>query len=158
MNNYKNIIDNLLVKLNEASYKNVFKDASFLDLRYLKKANYSINIVTFYKHYEPKTLIEYNDIRLWNINDLKQENLEYVPGCILFKFGYRVISTTIFGDIFVANSMDDEDIIYIASHDEIDDGLNELEIKNKIKIVASSFDNFLTKFVNKELKSSYYDY
>ena len=135
-----------------------FKSASNSGIAYLNKTEYPNSVKTFYEFCEPISCIECNDIRLCNIKELEIENTQATPGSTLFPFGYRVIATTLYGDVLVINSNEENGPVYIACHDEIEEGANEEEIKNKIIEIASSFEDFLDKFTNKEILSSYYDY
>jgi len=151
MNNpFDTIILLLNKKLQDENLEHSFIHASTSSLNYLKEASYPSILIDFYRKYEPEDCIEYNEIRLWNIRELIIENTEMTPGYILFPLGYRVFGTTIYGDVLCINKNDDKEIVYIASHDEITEGLPEIEIKSKMRIIASNFIDFMNKYISKE--------
>jgi hypothetical protein len=158
MNEYKRTVETLIQKMDRDGLEHEFKPASPSEIAYLKKAEYPNSVITFYESYEPVSCIEYNEIRLWNIKELEIENTQATPGYTIFPFGYRVIATTLYGDVLVVNSNEENGPVNIASHDEIEEDTKEEEIKDKIIKIANSFEDFLAKFTNKDIKSRYYDY
>jgi hypothetical protein len=113
-------------------------------------------ILNFYSEYEPSETAEINFIRLHTINDLFDENTDYVPGVDISKKGYIVFASNSYGDAYCFNLNEsfwkNEQIqIVLLPHDVRFEDMNEKDIFKYCTIVASSFYDFVLKFANKEL-------
>lgn len=157
---YATFFSQVIKKLSVTENK-IYKKADKKDMVYLKSSKYPDCVLEFYNHKELQECIDINGARLWPIKNLKEENEDYTPGYIIYDLGYRVIGTTINGDVYCLdiNQMnnDGQPIIFIASHDEIYEGLSNDEITSKIVKIADSFNEFLQKFIEETLPIDYYD-
>ena len=155
---YSKFFFQVLMKTN-TNENRIFQKADESDIEYLKSSKYPDCIVQFYSHMEPRDCVEINGVRLEPINSLQTENEAGVPVYVIYDLGYRAVGSTEYGDVFCLNINDAQQFIYIASHEEIEDGEDYTndEVLSKIIKVADSFEEFLEKFVKGELPSIYGD-
>ena len=142
-------------RINELKNQDCFAKAKESDILYLKTLKFSEEIIGFYRENNPKYVIEINGIRLLPISKIKEENINYTPGYILCPKGYCVIASTIYGDVYCIDFKNNVPSISIASHDEIDEDLENLQ--DKIIMITNSFTDFLDRFIEGKLVSEYYD-
>jgi hypothetical protein len=138
-----------------------FRPASTSDIAYLREVGVPESVCHFYEQAEPSEGIESNDARLWPISELRVENEDAVPGYLIFPMGYRVIGTTIYGDIYCIdlNSVDSngQPAVFLASHEEIYEGAKIEDMKSGIVKIAETFKEFLLKFAEGSLPTDFYD-
>jgi len=104
---------------------------------------------------------EINQVRMYPIADIRQENEDAIPGYVVCPLGYLNVASTVTGDCFcvdlnVRNSADEPRIV-LVSHDEADENCPPDEIPTRMVKVADSFDEFIKRFRAGQLPSDYYD-
>lgn len=129
------------------------------ELAYLKNINVPEQIIEFYRQLGIVDSIEVNGVELLSVDKIKIENIEAVPGLIIFLLGYCVIASTLYGDVYCIKRNDNlnDSNVFIASHDEIYEGLDNNQIQSSMISVCNSFTNFLEMFLNEDLAVNYYE-
>ena len=111
--------------------------------------------IDFYREAEPASCAEIEDIRLWPISDVLEENTKFVPGCYVRPHGYIVFATTIFGDTycFDLNSAPSTATAPIAllSHEIFDETTTKEQVSPVAKRIAPDLAAFLRAFVTGDL-------
>lgn len=150
------------------------------DLENLKSYSIPETIVTFYRDFEPQNLPALSGgIRLFGLEQIKEENASAAPSMFLVKFGLLTVATTIGGNVICLDLnaiKNDEPRVLIADHsfcsynddldvveciivpDDIADNYSDDEpivltynlIKSCLPQVADSFSDFLIKLANEE--------
>jgi hypothetical protein len=133
-----------------------FRPASPESLSALQQLGVPEDVLSFFRGFEPTTCAEIASVRLWPIQEMLAENKDYVPGLFIFKYGYIVFSTTVFGDAFCfdtrASAGKQTAPIVLISHDGHDwDSVTPEEIANFKKPTASNFEMFLKAFLNETI-------
>jgi hypothetical protein len=158
---YEKELQAIVDALTIAGERAEFRRAGRSDLKYLIDAGYPMAVCNFYRNAEPAMMLEINDVRLYPIADMKIENENAVPGCVIASLGYRVIGSTIIGDAYCIdlNSVDSDgqSNVVLASHDEIYEDASETEIRAGIAEVADTFREFLRRLAAADLPLSFYD-
>jgi len=113
----------------------------------LKELGLTGSVVDFYGRYEPAECAEIDDVRLWPIAEVVAENRDYVPGANLIGHGLIVVATTVFGDAYCIDSVEDGSPVVLMSHDVDYEGMHASAIKSARKLIAPNFDAFLEMFV-----------
>jgi hypothetical protein len=112
--------------------------------------------LTFYRDSEPARTAEIAKVRLRTIEDIVDENRDYVPGAYTQPCGYVVFATTIYGDVFcfdIRALSDRTAPIVLIAHD-LEPESEEMKREDLTKLakpVAASFAEFLQKFVAETL-------
>lgn len=148
----------IVEQINSIQGKSCFSVAEVSSIEYLQKFRFSEDVLTFYRQHEPVEVIEINEIRLLPISEIKEENENYTPGYLLSPYGYCVVASTIYGDVYCIKTNEGEDEVILASHDEIYEGQEIGELTKGIKKTGKSFYEFLDSFKDKKLVKSYYDF
>jgi hypothetical protein len=107
--------------------------------------------IAFYREAEPSRYAEIEKIRLWPIQQVVEENTDYVPGCYARPHGYVVFATTVFGDTYCfdlnnAKSLGSTPIV-LLSHEMIGDQTTKEEVTRLAKKIAPDFRSFFEAFV-----------
>jgi len=140
--NYASIVE----KINIDQKRNCVKKAEQAEIEYLTSLKLPNEVLEFYCEYNPIDTIELNDIRLFPISEIIEENTNYTPGFLLIPLGFCVIASTIEGDIYcIKKELNDYGVV-TASHDEIYEGLETEEILSGTKRVSKTFIDFLKLF------------
>jgi hypothetical protein len=132
-----------------------FRPAASAALEQLRAIGAPEDALEFYRDSAPTKCSEIDDIRLWPIVDVLEENKDYVPGCFIQPHGYVVFATTIFGDVFCFDtnatpSRVTAPIVLIA-HDLNWDEMKREDIAKLTKPISAGFGEFLQKFVSETL-------
>lgn len=87
------------------------------DIAHLRQLTIPESMVQFYQEWNP-TNVPMNDAGLYlaDLNRIRQEYTQLVPGCYLIKFGFMVIATTIGGNPILADLYDAHAAISICDH------------------------------------------
>lgn len=138
-----------------------FKTASAEAVSYLKETGMPEAVVHFFQQAEPVDGIDLDGSRLWPVSELKIENEDAVPGYIIYPLGYRIIGSTVYGDVYCINlnSIDPhgQPEVYLASHDEIYEDMSTEEIKAGVVKIAATFREFLQKYSEGSLPKDFYE-
>ena len=120
------------------------KTLELKEINYLKNINIPSNIITFHEHLGIVDSIDINRIELLSIEKLKIENEECIPGYLLFPLGYSIIASTIYGDVYCIERNCElyDSKVFMASHEEIYEGLSDNQINESIVKVCNSFLSF----------------
>lgn len=138
-----------------------FQPATVPELNYLKGIVIPDSVLEFYRYANPSTYVEIGGVRVLPVVDLREENENAVPGYIISPFGFIVFASTVYGDAYCLDIIKTNELgetpVVIASHDEIEEGMVETQIRIKVKRISNSFKEFLRKFLLEELPKNYYD-
>jgi hypothetical protein len=93
---------------------------------------------------------------------MRTDNTEYIPGCIVFPFGYRVIAETVFGDAICINlnrlDASGQPEVVLASHDILNEEVAEAEdLEAGLRDVAPTFKQFFHLLVKGDVPKYFYD-
>ena len=105
------------------------------DIYHLRELKIPESMVQFYQEMNP-TNVPMNDAGLYlaDLNRMRDEYTQLVPGCYLIKFGFMVIATTIGGNSILADLYDEHTAIYICDHN-----LLSLEQENGQSVLSYVF-------------------
>ena len=110
-------------------------------------------VIQFYKHNEPKGECIEGCVRLWSIDRIIEESNDYLPGCLISRYGFIVIASSYGGDPYFIDVKGNlkGGPIRALSHEISDDEVDrEKIIKNSI-VAASGFDEFIEMFINDDV-------
>jgi hypothetical protein len=112
-------------------------------------------LLVFYKKRNPCDEMELGEIRLNSVEEIIEENTNYVPGYVICPLGYVVIATNIYGDAFCLNLNNVDDYgqpeVVFVDHDLVDENIKDPE-DVAYDHVTSTFKEFLEKYIKKDLK------
>lgn len=121
------------------------------DLRRAKESGFPDELLDFYAKCEPASSFELG-LRIWSIDDAIVENTGAVPGLALSPHGYIVFASTFCGDAYCidTNTASEDGLhpVLLFSHESIDEDATKEEIEAQRKVVATSFEDFLRKFLD----------
>lgn len=155
------------------------------DIYHLRELKIPESMVQFYQEMNP-TNVPMNDAGLYlaDLNRIREEYTQLVPGCYLIKFGFIVIATTIGGNPILADLYDKYTAIYICEHNLLSleqenghsvlsyvfppEALQEQYKENPIPVnrdtlvqcfvpIEKSFEDFMTKLSRNEYESDLED-
>lgn len=124
-----------------------FRNASDEDISSLVKLNIPDYFVEFIKDFEPLQRTFVGDVRLLPINEIIEENEDYVPGADIYPKGFTVFASTITGDAYCfdmteKNKLGEYDIYY-ADHDNDYSKETVESVKDELEFVSDSFINLM---------------
>jgi hypothetical protein len=133
-----------------------FRSATAEKMEKLRALGLPEDALTFYRDSEPTRTAEIAKVRLRTIEDIVEENRDYVPGAYTQPCGYVVFATTIYGDAYCvdvrASSGATAPIVLIAHDLEPEnDEMKREELAKLAKPIAVGFGEFLQKFVAETL-------
>jgi hypothetical protein len=125
--------------------------ASVEALNRLRALGMPDSVVAFYERFEPAACAEVDGVRLWPIADVLEENRDYVPGADISAHGFIVFATTTFGDAYCLDLAGDPSRVVLMSHEVQYGGMERSEVALYAKPIASSFDDFISSYVDSGL-------
>ncbi len=111
-------------------------------------------VLRFYEQHAPNAMIQIGNVRLQTIDDLIEENTNYVPGADLRPHGFITFATTICGDAYCTDCSElksHDPPIVIMAHEVSFEELDRATILSARKRVADNLDEFLTRFLSESL-------
>ncbi len=135
----------------------VFRAASPFELSKLEDLGLPQSVVDFYGLFEPSECAG-EDVRLWPIEHILEENEALIPGCYVSKHGYIVISTTLYGDAYcfdLTQRGQPEPPIVLISHEVVSKKTSASELARLAKPVARNLYEFLQQFNRGEIDDDY---
>ncbi len=146
----KDAIHNLIAKLKEQG-SSVPRPASVEDLKRAQAAGFPEELLDLYRQCEPESCIEL-DQRIWSIENAIIENTDAVPGCALSPHGFIVFASTMCGDAYCIDTnvatAEGHHPVVLFSHEMIEEDASLSDIQPLRLEVASSLEDFVTKFTN----------
>jgi SMI1 / KNR4 family (SUKH-1) len=131
-----------------------FGPASAADVEALAGLGVPESILTFYRSYEPRECAE-DQIRLWPIAHIIEENSNFIPGCYTAPHGYIVFATTHTGDAYCfdlkSQTKSGTPSIVLIPHDVIDETTPVERMKHLAKLIAPDLHEFLELFASKQV-------
>jgi len=153
MDQYKEVIK----QIEESDLEYSFKQARSEDIQYLNSLKLTPGLIEFYKSFEP---IDHNDmgpVRFLDIESIKEENTEYIPGYQISPKGFIVFATTGCGNAICFNlnkTKNGEPTIAHISHEENyeDWSLEKIVDEDYNETICESFYEFLCYFRDYNIK------
>ncbi len=85
----------------------------------------------FFAECMPQEEVEIGNLVFYPLSRILAENSDYLPGCIIKRFGFITIASTLDGDAFAIDITSDEGNVYQCSHSLIsEDGMSFYAKKN----------------------------
>jgi hypothetical protein len=138
----KKIADSIASILKEGLKKQTEDDTKKIES--LKLPNYFIE---FIKMIEPESRVFVGEVRILPIQEIIEENEDYVPGADVYPLGFTVFASSITGDAYCFNMNEvnkfGEHDIYFVDHDEDFNEATSDSIKQITKFISSSFEEFI---------------
>ena len=147
MPNYEPLIEQIAEQTGVA-----FRAASPFELSKLEAFGLPQSVIDFYGAFEPAECAG-EEIRLWPIEHILEENEALVPGCYVSKHGYIVFSTTLYGDTYcfdLTRGGQIEPPIVLISHEVVSEDTPPAELARLAKPVAKNLYEFLHQFARGE--------
>jgi hypothetical protein len=140
--NLKKITDDIASILKED-----FKKPSVEDIKKLESIKLPNYFIEFIKIIEPQSRVFLGDVRLLPIQEIIEENEDYVPGADVYPSGFTVFASSISGDAYCFNMNEinklGEHDIYFVDHDEDFSEATPDSIKQITEFISSSFEEFI---------------
>jgi hypothetical protein len=130
-----------------------FRPASPFDLAKLESLGLPESILSFYREFEPSEVVE-QQVRLWPIEHILEENDALIPGCYSSRYGYIVFATTFCGDAYCFDTTHDptaEPRIVLFSHEVVNERTTAAELARLAKPIAENLKQFLAQFSRNEV-------
>jgi hypothetical protein len=149
----KEAIESLLAKLQEQGSVPP-QPASAEDLQRAEAARFPAELLDFYRQCNPADYIELQQ-RIWSIDSALVENKDAVPGCALSPHGFIVFASTLCGDAYCIDTnvvtSEGKHPVVLFSHEMIEEDAELSDIQSLRVEVATSLEDFLTKFTAETL-------
>jgi len=93
--------------------------------------------------------------RVWSVQNAITENRDYVPGTYLFRLGYVVFASNMFGDAYCIDTVhvsgSGDMPVVLFPHDVIEEGASLEDVEPYRLPVAADLEDFLQQFVGRTL-------
>ena len=128
--------------------------------RRLRKLGAPEDVLSFYARHEPAQFAEISDVRLLPIKDVVVENTDAEPGASIHPHGFVTFATSINGDAYCVDLTEPGKVpapVVLMSHEVGFFDMSKQQVLGYRKIVATSFHDFLERFVqgNLDLEPKY---
>ncbi|MCB0196898.1 MAG: hypothetical protein KDJ65_33420 [Anaerolineae bacterium] len=158
---YQPEIEALLAQLAHQGQKLHLRAAADDDIQWLRSNGVPKNVVAFFAVAEPVQWIDIAGVEIGPISGLKGANRQAVPGIAASRYGYIVIAQTISGDVYCIDTHqvdeDGQSPIYIVNHERVGEDASRQEVKAGSRLVATSFHEFLIRFIAEDLPYDFHD-